>query len=229
MPPRAKWPKALPELTAEQQRVRDDFMRYWHEQLPSRYGLIERFNHGWPARRGHGRTLEIGAGLGEHIRWETNTRGYVAVELREEMAARLRKAHPTVEAVVADCQERLPFPDGSFDRVLAIHVLEHLPNLPAALAEIRRVLRRGGCLLVVIPCEGGLAYGLARRVSAERMFVRRYRMPYDWCIRSEHINVPAEIRAELALDFRQVASRWFPLVVPSVELNLVLGLELRPR
>ena len=57
------------------------------------------------------------------------------------MAARIRERHPGVEVLVGDCQQRLPFDDGSFDRVLAIHVLEHLPNLPAALAEIRRLLQ----------------------------------------------------------------------------------------
>ena len=59
-----KWPKQLPVLTDEQERVRDDFMAYWHEVLPNRYGVIERFNHGWPAKtaRPGERTLEIGAG-----------------------------------------------------------------------------------------------------------------------------------------------------------------------
>jgi len=223
----SKWPKAVPELTVEQQQIREDFMRYWHEELPQRYGLIERFNHGWPAGRGSGRTLEIGAGLGEHLRWETNRAGYVALELREEMADRLRRAHPDVEVVVGDCQERLPFPDASFDRVLAVHVLEHLPNLPAALVEARRLLRPGGRLVAVIPCEGGFVYGLARRISSQRLFVRRYGVPYDWFIRAEHLNRPQEIRAALAdAGFSEVASRWFPLLLPSVTLNLVLGLEL---
>jgi hypothetical protein len=46
----AKWPKILPPLTAEQQRISDDFMKSWHEELAgrSRYGPIERFNHSFP-------------------------------------------------------------------------------------------------------------------------------------------------------------------------------------
>ena len=50
---------------------------------------------------------------------------------------------------VADCQQRLPFEDGSFDRALAIHVLEHLPNLPAAVAEIHRLLKPSGRFVVL--------------------------------------------------------------------------------
>ena len=40
--------------------------------------------------------------------------------------------------------ERLPFAAGSFDAVVAADVLEHLPDLPAAVAELARVLAPGG-------------------------------------------------------------------------------------
>ena len=40
----------------------------------------------------------------------------------------------------------LPFPEGFFDAVIANHVLYHLPALPLALSEIRRVLKPGCCL-----------------------------------------------------------------------------------
>jgi 2-polyprenyl-6-hydroxyphenyl methylase/3-demethylubiquinone-9 3-methyltransferase len=43
--------------------------------------------------------------------------------------------------------ERLPFADAGFDAVVAADVLEHLPDLPAAVAELARVLRPGGSFL----------------------------------------------------------------------------------
>jgi 2-polyprenyl-6-hydroxyphenyl methylase/3-demethylubiquinone-9 3-methyltransferase len=43
--------------------------------------------------------------------------------------------------------ERLPFADGSFDAVVAADVLEHLPDLPAAVDELARVLAPGGSFL----------------------------------------------------------------------------------
>jgi 2-polyprenyl-6-hydroxyphenyl methylase/3-demethylubiquinone-9 3-methyltransferase len=43
--------------------------------------------------------------------------------------------------------ERLPFASGSFDVVVAADVLEHLPDLPAAVAELARVLAPGGSFL----------------------------------------------------------------------------------
>jgi SAM-dependent methyltransferase len=233
--PTSKWPKTFAPLTAEQEAIRDDFMRHWHEVLPRRFGMIDRFNHTYPVRHapaGFARTLEIGAGLGEHLDYErlddAQRAGYVALELRPNMASEIARRHPGIRTLVGDCQERIPFPDGHFDRIVAVHVLEHLPNLPAAVRELRRLCAAGGVLQIVIPCEGGLAYSLARRVSAQRIFEKRYRQSYRWVIEREHVNRPAEILEELAPAFAVMHRGFFPLPVPSIELNLVIGLTLRP-
>jgi SAM-dependent methyltransferase len=232
MPTNTVWPKTLPRLSDEQERIRDDFMRHWHEVLPGRYSIIERFNHGYAASSAAAgaSTLEIGAGLGEHLAFERyQDENYTAVELRGEMAEAIKRKYPRVQTIVGDCQQRLALADSSFDRALAIHVLEHLPDLPAAIAELHRVLKHDGRLIAVIPCEGGMAYGLARRISAQRIFERRYKVSYDWFVKSEHINVPREINAELARHFEVLDRRYFPLRVPITAANLVIGLTLRPR
>lgn len=229
-----KWPKKLPRLTEEQRHIRDEFMRLWHEELPKRYGLIEKFNHRYPLRSrrvrvGPVRTLEIGAGIGGHIEYEDlRSQEYHALELRPEMACRIQERFPSCNTVLADCQRRLPYPDGTFDRVLAIHVLEHLPDLPAAVREVRRVMKADGVFSVVIPCEGGFLYRMARNVSARRVFERRFKQPYDWLIRSEHVNLPEEIGEELMRHFKVVHRVFFPFLVPSAALNLCIGLTLRP-
>src|SRR5687767_8686792 len=111
-----KWPKVFPPLSVEQERIRDDFVKYWHEVLPRRFGVIDRFNHSYPvAHRPEGpcRTLEIGAGIGEHLEYEQLTpeqqRDYYALELRENMCAEIRRRFPLVNALTGDCQERLAF------------------------------------------------------------------------------------------------------------------------
>jgi len=148
------------------------------------------------------------------------------MELRKELAENLGERFPTVTTVVADCQERLPFDDGFFDRVLAIHVLEHLPDLPSALDEVARVLAPGGRFVTVIPCEGGVVYSLARRFTSQRLFEREFGRDYDWFIGYEHINLPWEIETELAKRFRVMDIRYFPFRVPSVKVNLVIGLTM---
>jgi SAM-dependent methyltransferase len=137
------------------------------------------------------------------------------------------RAFPQAHVRRADCQESLPYASDHFDRVLAIHVLEHLPRLPSALAEIHRVLRADGELVVVIPCDPGVLYRVARWLSAERLFRKRYGQPYRWFIDREHINTPHEILEELGRLFTIEHRRFFPLRVPVIDLNLCLGLVLR--
>jgi len=233
----AQWPKIIPPLSPEQQRISDDFMRHWHEVLPSRYGIVDDFNHGYVVKhapKNFLRTLEIGAGIGGHIPYEKlspeQEANYHALELRENMAEKIRTRFPKVQACVGDCQARLDFARGHFDRIIAVHVLEHLPNLPASIREMHRLCdQKRGVLSVVIPCEGGFAYGLARRISAQRIFEKRYQQSYRWFIEREHINRPHEILRELGEYFDVTHCSHFPLGLRSITLNLCIGLTLKPK
>jgi ubiquinone/menaquinone biosynthesis C-methylase UbiE len=232
-----KWPKIFPPLTKEQAAISNDFMKYWHEVLPDRYGIADRFNQNYVVKKaphGFSRTLEIGAGNGEHLKYEHLTEeqrsNYFAVDIRANMIAEFSKQFPDINAVVGDCQMRMDFEDGYFDRILAIHVLEHLPNLPAAVKETHRLCDKNrGVLSVVIPCEGSMAYSLARKVSAQRIFEARYKQSYRWFIEREHINLPHEIIEELSVCFTPVSSTYFPIPLKMKFFNLCIGLTLKPR
>jgi SAM-dependent methyltransferase len=232
-PATAKWPKQLPPLTEEQKRISDDFMRYWLEIIPQKFEPFERFSQSYTvvhSTPGFVTTLEVGAGIGDHLEYESlspeQRRNYYAVEMRQNVMDSLHASHPDVNALVADVQERLPFEDRFFDRILAVHVLEHLPNLPACIKELHRLCR--GELLIVIPCEGGLAYSLARKISAERIYRKRYGGSYKWFYTREHINLPDEIVEELKPYFRIEHREFFPLKVPIATLNLCIGFRLTP-
>lgn len=232
-----KWPKTFPPLTKEQMFISNDFMKYWHEVLPHQYGIVDRFNHNYvvkTAPQNFSRTIEIGAGSGEHLKYERlneeQKSNYFAVDIRANMIAEFIKQFPEINAVVGDCQMRMDFEDGYFDRILAIHVLEHLPNLPAAVKEMHRLCDKNrGALSVVIPCEGSLAYFLARKVSAQRIFEARYKQSYRWFIEREHINLPHEIIEELSKYFSIVSSTYFPIPLKMKFCNLCIGLTLKPR
>jgi SAM-dependent methyltransferase len=95
------------------------------------------------------RILDVGCGNGAYERALSN-RGHrgpvVAVDLSPGMAP----------PVVADVQT-LPFATGRFDVVLAPHMLYHVPDIPAAARELRRVLRPGGLLVAVTNGEASLS------------------------------------------------------------------------
>src|SRR5271156_5175521 len=97
----SKWPKVLPPLTSAQKAISDDFVHYWHQVLPQRFNVIERFNHSYPVKHApvaFCRTLELGAGLGEHLLYERlspqQRREYYALELRSNMCAALSERFP---------------------------------------------------------------------------------------------------------------------------------------
>lgn len=233
----SKWPKTFPPLTSEQAAISDDFMKHWHEVLPRRYGIVDEFNHNYAvtaAPQSFLRTLEVGAGNGEHLEYESlnpeQKANYVAVDIRENMIAAIRTRFPEIKAVVADCQGRMNFEDDYFDRVLAIHVLEHLPDLPAAVREMHRLCDKSrGVLSIVIPCEGSLAYSFARKISAQRIFEARYKQSYRWFIEREHINRPHEIFEELFPYFLLASSTYFPIPLKMEFCNLCIGATFKPR
>jgi SAM-dependent methyltransferase len=71
---------------------------------------------------------------------EGRTVHYVAIDLR-----------PSPLVAVRARAEQIPFSDAQFDLVICTQVLEYVPDPAAAIAEIHRVLRPGGSLLLSVP------------------------------------------------------------------------------
>ena len=107
--------------------------------------------------------LDLGCGAGRHA-YEAYRRGarVVAADLDFKelppvngmfgaMLLEGEAAPPAGAAAVSADATNLPFPDGSFDAVIAAEILEHLPNDAAALSEIARVVRPGGTVAVTVP------------------------------------------------------------------------------
>jgi ubiquinone/menaquinone biosynthesis C-methylase UbiE len=94
-----------------------------------------------------GRVLELGAGTGLNLARYSRDARVVAVEPEPTMAGkaatRAGAASATVR-MVRGVAEALPFPDSSFDAVVACYVLCSVADQDRAIREIRRVLRPGG-------------------------------------------------------------------------------------
>ena len=89
------------------------------------------------------RSVGFDAGADE-VRKVQDTFGAMSV------AGELHAETARVGAVRGDAL-RLPFGDGSFDRVIASEVLEHIPDDRTAMSELARVLRPGGTMAVTVP------------------------------------------------------------------------------
>jgi ubiquinone/menaquinone biosynthesis C-methylase UbiE len=106
----------------------------------------------WVCSRARGETLEIAIGTGRNFPFYSKEISLIGVELSPRMLAiaRRRARELGIEADLrpGDAQN-LPFPDASFDTVVATLALCTIPDYRRAVTEAARVLRPGGFLLLL--------------------------------------------------------------------------------
>ena len=129
----------------------DDYATWYEgERREGYYGVVNALEFGAVAAAVAGRdVLEIGCGTGLILeRTAAVARWATGIDLSAGMArfSAGRKGLTVAQASATD----LPFADASFDVVYSFKVLPHVPDLAAALAEIRRVLRPGGRAFVEV-------------------------------------------------------------------------------
>jgi SAM-dependent methyltransferase len=97
------------------------------------------------------KVLEIGCGRGTLLH-RLSGRGIdaVGVEISPDRIAESRQLYEGLRIYQTSGTE-LPFPDEAFDVVLSFDVLEHIPDTDRHLAEVRRVLKPSGWLLLQTP------------------------------------------------------------------------------
>ena len=113
--------------------------------------------------------LELGCGTGSMWRGVKLPEGcrLTLTDFSEGMleAARENTAHlPGTSYRQVDAQE-IPYEDGSFDAVIANMMLYHVPDIPRALGEIRRVLRPGGAFYAATYGEHGVVEAVAEMLG----------------------------------------------------------------
>lgn len=215
----------------------DVYLRFYEENQRRSIGRIVT-DAGYRALRAvdlTGKTvLEVGAGALAHMsEWCGRPGRYILVDVEERMlelaASRLRAAGIPVDPRLTDraAAAWLPVGDSEVDVVLSFYSLEHLYPLDRHLMEIVRVLRPGGRLVGAIPAEGGLAWGLGRYVTSRRWLLRNTGIDPDKIICWEHPNFADSILKDLGEVLMRKRVWFWPLRIPLLDANLVVGLEYR--
>ena len=106
----------------------------------------------WVCSRARGEVLEIAVGTGRNLPFYPEDVRLTGIELSPKMLDiahhRARELGREADLRVGDAQN-LPFPDASFDTVVATLALCTIPDDRRAVAEAGRVLRPGGRLLLL--------------------------------------------------------------------------------
>jgi ubiquinone/menaquinone biosynthesis C-methylase UbiE len=93
----------------------------------------------------------------------------------------------SVRLIACDA-EALPFNSSSMDVVMCGHALEHIENPGTALAEMTRVLRPGGVLLVIIT-RAGIVDSVLRLIWRYRLIQSRDLLGWMWSNDLEPLHV----------------------------------------
>jgi ubiquinone/menaquinone biosynthesis C-methylase UbiE len=130
-----------------------------------------------------GDVLEIGAGTGYNLpHYPPSIARLTLAEPDRAMRAKLDAASRGLAragaSIVDASAQSLPFPDASFDAVVGTLVLCTIPDPRAALAEVRRVLRKGGRYVFL---EHGAAEEGSARLRMQRWLEPAWRLAADGC------------------------------------------------
>jgi ubiquinone/menaquinone biosynthesis C-methylase UbiE len=171
-----------------------------------------------------GRVLEVGAGTGEHFRFVRHGFGeYTLTDLDPktlEVAKRKLAAIPNGKVTFeVQIGSELSYPDNTFDRLVATHVLEHICHPHLVLKEWRRVLKHGGVISILIPTDPGVAWRLGRHFGPRKNAIA-LGIEYDYVMAREHVNSCNNLFAILRHYFPVSKEAWWPFPIPSIDLNL---------
>ncbi len=131
-----------------------------------------------------GRALDVGCGSGfSSVLLARKASSVVAVDIGPDMvriAGHLARLNGVdVTGVIADASRPLPFPDGYFDGLMSLEMIEHIADWRASVREMVRVVRPGGRLVISTPGR----YGLAQVIKTLLVWAGVWRRgTYEWFI-----------------------------------------------
>ncbi len=123
---------------------------------------LGRFSMYWFARRYYAalvrryttpgsRVLEMGCGLGHLLGLLQDDYRCVGIDIAEYSIEQLKRNAPKAEGYVMDATDLSRFEAGAFGAVVALHLVEHLPDPAGTIRQVNRILQPGGLFLFATP------------------------------------------------------------------------------
>jgi len=168
-------PGATPEVALDAAAIRDAYRR-WSSSYDVVFGGISSFArkraaalvNELPGRK----VLEVGVGTGLALPRYAPDKRIVGIDLSADMLALARRRVAehglrNVDGLLEMDAEATEFADGQFDTAVAMFVASVVPNPRRLLAELRRVVRPGGNILLVnhFAAEGGPRWWVERAMA----------------------------------------------------------------
>jgi ubiquinone/menaquinone biosynthesis C-methylase UbiE len=174
-------PKTVSEETERLKRV-------WEREAPTydrRMGFFERVLFGdgreWVCSRASGEVLEVAVGTGRNFSFYPQGVQLTGIDLSPAMLefARKKADELGLDAHLREGNaQELPFPDASFDTVVCTLSICSIPDDRRAIAEMKRVLRPGGRLLLLDHIRASSKVWLA---------MQRLLEPLSWRFSCDHL------------------------------------------
>jgi ubiquinone/menaquinone biosynthesis C-methylase UbiE len=211
-------------------QINEDLLDWLYSGLTGRFQIAgHRLLDLWAKEYVNSIVLEVGCGHGHHLRYgENKYETYVGVDIEHKFLRNLRDRFPGTPLINSDIYA-IPLRDNSVDCVLSVYCFEHLRKLPSCLAEIRRVLKQSGYLLIGLPAEGGLLYRVGRNLTSKPYMKRKYGIDYDTIVQWEHWNTYREVVEMVQEQFEIVEQKFIPFsFLPLVDANVIACLKTKP-
>jgi SAM-dependent methyltransferase len=142
----------------------DEYGAHYFENYNYADRPLGRFSMYWFARRYYAalvrrympcgrdtRLIELGCGLGHLLGLLQDDYACVGIDLAEYSIEQLKQNAPCAEGIVMSADDLSPFETGTFGGVVALHLVEHLPDPADTIRQVSRILQVGGLFLFATP------------------------------------------------------------------------------
>ena len=174
------------------------------------------------------RTLELGAGSGQHLDYvKHGFEQYLVTDLKKPVIREIYKIDKRIKTRAVNA-EKIPYTSNYFDRIVITCLLHHVDQPEIALTEVNRVLKKNGSATIFLPCDPGLLLRIIRSVTSARKAKKIGFEGYNLLNARDHRNHVSSLLRIIQFVFsdRKIRIRYLPFYIKSWNLNTYILIEI---